>query len=206
MRSVLDVGAGKGYWGDVAGRAPPADRATTAIDASAYACRRYGHELADLATWEPSRRYDLVVCQSVLQYLDRPRRRSGRSTCSAGRAPGLLFVEVPTLADRDDGDRSRPASDLDVHWRTGRWYRSRLVRHFIEVGAGLWLSRAAARATVRARARPLTASVHARSGVGPSVLVASGQLNRAVAIRPGGRPGQAPAEADDGGEAAHRAA
>ena len=48
---------------------------------------------------------------------------------------------MPTLADRDTV--IDPAgSDLDVHWRTGRWYRRRLDVAFTEVGAGLWLSRA----------------------------------------------------------------
>ena len=76
--SVLDVGAGKGYLARLA--AISTRVSYHGIDASEYACRRYGHELADLATWQPPRKYDLVVCQSVLQYLDDAvgRRRSTR--------------------------------------------------------------------------------------------------------------------------------
>jgi hypothetical protein len=138
MRSVLDVGAGKGYWGDWLAAHHPRIR-YHGIDASRYACRRYGHELADLATWEPGRSADLVVCQSVLQYLDD--RDATRAIDVLRRAcAGLLFVEVPTLADRESV--IDPAgSDLDVHWRTGRWYRQRLTAGFVEIGAGLWLSR-----------------------------------------------------------------
>ena len=36
-------------------------------------------------------------------------------------------------------DRAR--TDTAVHARAGRWYRRRLERHFMQVGAGLWASR-----------------------------------------------------------------
>jgi trans-aconitate methyltransferase len=140
VRSVLDVGAGKGYWGSWLAEHRPRVR-YRGIDVSAHACRRYGHERADLATWEPPGRFDLVICQSVLQYLDD--RGADHAIGALGRATaGLLFVEVPTLADRSTVI-DPAASDLDVHWRTGRWYRTRLDRSFVEVGAGLWLSRQA---------------------------------------------------------------
>lgn len=139
IRSVLDVGAGKGYWGDWIGEHRTRVR-YHGLDVSEYACRRYGHELADLTTWEPPARYDLVVCQSMLQYLGDA--EATRAIDVLGRScGGLLFLEVPTAADRDDV--IDPAtSDLDVHWRTGAWYRRRLDRSFGEIGAGLWLSHA----------------------------------------------------------------
>lgn len=140
IRSVLDVGAGKGYWRDWLGTARP-DVTYHGIDVSAYACRRYGHEHADLATWTPRRRYDLVVCQSVVQYLDD--EAAARALRVLGEAcRGLMALEVPTTGDRDTV--IDPAgSDLDIHWRTGRWYRSHLALEFVEVGAGLWASRRA---------------------------------------------------------------
>jgi hypothetical protein len=137
IRSVLDVGAGKGYWRDWLSASAP--RVTYhGIDVSEHACRRYGHEHADLATWWPRRRYDLVLCQSVIQYLD-DRRASEAIGALAAASRGLLFVEVPTIADRDHA--IDPAgTDLDVHWRSGAWYRKRLVAGFTEIGGGLWLS------------------------------------------------------------------
>ncbi len=138
VRSVLDVGAGKGFWGEWLAEHRPRIR-YHGIDASSYACRQYGHELADLATWTPARRYDLVVCQSVLQYLDD--RGAARAIDVLRRAcGGLLFVEVPTIGDRDSVIDPE-GSDLDVHWRSGRWYRQRLNVGFVEIGVGLWLSR-----------------------------------------------------------------
>jgi trans-aconitate methyltransferase len=139
IRSVLDVGAGKGYWRDWLATAHPRV-SYHGIDVSEHACRRYGHEHADLATWQTARQYDLVVCQSVLQYLDDAAAaqaiESLTSTCR-----GLLWLEVPTADDRAHSiDPS--ATDLDVHWRTGAWYRKRLATGFKEIGGGLWLSRA----------------------------------------------------------------
>jgi trans-aconitate methyltransferase len=138
VRSVLDVGAGKGYWRDHLAAAQPTI-AYHGVDVSEHACRRYGHERADLATWRPRRRYDLVVCQSVVQYLDDDDATTALATLGAA-CRGLMFLEIPTEDDRlrsIDPD----ATDLDVHWRTGTWYRRRLERSFVQAGGGLWLSR-----------------------------------------------------------------
>ncbi len=137
IRSVLDVGAGKGYWRVWLSEELPKVR-YHGLDVSEHACRTYGHELGDLATWRPSRRYDLTVCQSVIQYLDDAACTRAIDTLGAA-SKGLLVLEVPTVADRADViDPS--ATDLDVHWRTGAWYRKRLIRHFTEIGGGMWLS------------------------------------------------------------------
>ncbi len=138
IRSVLDVGAGKGYWRDWLASTRP--RVTYhGIDASEYACGRYGHERADLAVWRPRRQYDLVVCQSVVQYLGNADAARAIDTL-AGACRGLLVLEVPTVADRDTAiDPS--GTDLGVFWRTGNWYRKRLATGFIEIGGGMWLSR-----------------------------------------------------------------
>ena len=138
IRSVLDVGAGKGFWRDALASSHPRV-VYHGIDVSDHACRRYGHERADVATWRPRRRYDLVVCQSVIQYLDDAQATAAIATLGDA-CRGLMWLEIPTLDDREHSiDPS--ATDLDVHWRTGRWYRTRLSRAFTEVGGGLWLSR-----------------------------------------------------------------
>jgi trans-aconitate methyltransferase len=138
IRSVLDVGAGKGYWRDWLAETRPTVR-YHGIDTSEYACRRYHHELADIAVWRPRRRYDLVVCQSVIQYLDDG--GAAKAIVTLGDAcSGLLLFDAPTVADRETViDPS--STDLDVRWRTGSWYRKRLTVGFTEIGGGLWLSR-----------------------------------------------------------------
>ena len=137
IRSVLDVGAGKGYWRDWLERERPAVH-YHGLDVSEHASRRYRHEHADLRTWRPEREYDLVVCQSMLQYLD-DREASTAIDTLATACRGLLLLEVPTTRDLETV-LDRDGSDLDVHWRTGEWYRRRLRRGFVEIGGGLWRS------------------------------------------------------------------
>jgi hypothetical protein len=137
IHSVLDVGAGKGYWRDWLAATHPKVK-YHGLDISRHACRRYGHEHADVALWRPGRQYDLVLCQSVLQYLDDSDAATAIETLAVA-CRGLLWLEVPTVADRDTV--INPAcTDLDVCWRTGSWYRKRLARGFIEIGGGMWLS------------------------------------------------------------------
>ena len=65
---MLDVGAGAGFWRDYLAEHEPEVRYRS-IDASPYACERYGHERRDIASFRDGGRYDLVVCQGVLPYL-----------------------------------------------------------------------------------------------------------------------------------------
>lgn len=140
VRSVLDVGAGPGYWGAYLAEHHPKVR-YTGIDVSEYACSRYGHEQRDISTWRPARPVDLTVCQGVLQYLDDGAvERAVVNMAAVTR--GALYLEIPTEYDRVatiDPDHT----DLDIQWRSGTWYRSLLEPHFEQVGAGLWLARSA---------------------------------------------------------------
>jgi hypothetical protein len=138
VRTVLDVGAGTGLWGAWFRR----NRASVryhSIDVSEYACRRYGHEQRDIATWRPERPSDLVVCHGVLQYLDGASCATAIGNLAAATR-GALFLEVPTTSDRDDV--IDPAfTDLDVYWRSGEWYRRRLRPYFVTVGCGMFVAR-----------------------------------------------------------------
>jgi SAM-dependent methyltransferase len=138
IRTVLDIGAGPGYWRDWFAERKPSVRYTS-TDVSEYACRRYGHQQRDITRWRPARPFDLVVCQGVLHYLDdRAAERAIDNIAAATRS--VVYFEIPTRQDRDDViDPER--TDLAVHWRTGAWYRKRLDRHFAELGGGLWYAR-----------------------------------------------------------------
>ena len=105
VRSVLDVGAGKGYWRDCLADERPSVR-YHGIDVSEFACRRYGHDQADLATWRPSRTYDLVVCQSMLQYLD-DRAGGGGDRLTRGGVPRVVVARSPDARRSNRSDRSR---------------------------------------------------------------------------------------------------
>lgn len=140
IRSVLDVGAGPGFWRAWFRRHRPEVRYLS-TDFSPWACQRYGHVRRDISAWRPRARFDLVVCQGVLQYLDD--EAAGRAVENLGAAcRGLLYLEVVTrhdLAEVVDVD----LSDTDIHARAGDFYRRALAPHFRQVGAGIWASREA---------------------------------------------------------------
>lgn len=135
-RTVLDIGAGPGLWRDWFRDTYPSIRVTS-TDVSEYACTKFGHLQRDIATWQPPRPFDLVICHGVLQYID---------DAGAERAIGhiadatrhVLYLEVPTSKDFATVVDSS-ATDMDVYRRSGDWYRSRLSRWFTPAGAGMWI-------------------------------------------------------------------
>jgi len=138
VRSVLDVGAGPGFWRDWYRTHHP-DVKVLSTDISEYACTTYGHKRADIAVWTPPRKFDLVVCHSVLQYPDNSAARSAIDNLAAG-ARHFMYLEVPTATDFDEVVDPQ-LTDMSVRRRSGTWYRRELDRHFRQVGGGLWLAR-----------------------------------------------------------------
>jgi SAM-dependent methyltransferase len=134
IRSVLDVGAGTGLWRDWFA-SHKKDVRYVSTDVSAYACERYGHTQRDITRWSGRERFDLVVCQGVLQYLDDDGAARAIANIAA-MCRGFLYLEALTLRDLSDAcDVDR--SDTAVHARTGAWYRARLGEHFTTLGCGL---------------------------------------------------------------------
>lgn len=139
LERILDVGAGPGLWRDWFRRHLP-DARYRSVDVSRHACARYGHERKDISRWRGRERFDLVICQGVLQYLDDEACERAIDNLGA-MCRGLLFLEALTRRDLAEVV-DRTASDVDVHLRTGAWYRARLAAAgFRQLGAGLWVSR-----------------------------------------------------------------
>jgi 2-polyprenyl-3-methyl-5-hydroxy-6-metoxy-1,4-benzoquinol methylase len=135
VMTVLDVGAGTGLWRTWFAKHRP-DVAYRSTEYSEYACKRYGHEHRDISKWRAKERFDLVVCQGVLPYLDDDRAAAAIENIAA-MTGGFLYLEAITkhdIAEIIDDVKT----DVKVHGRTGSWYRARLREHYIEVGAGLW--------------------------------------------------------------------
>lgn len=150
VRSVLDVGAGPGLWGRWFRRHRPRVKYRS-VDVSEHACRVYGHERRDISSWRADGGFDLVVCQSVLQYLDDG--GAARAIDNLGRmCRGLLYLETVAREDTPNLDLER--TDTNIHVRSAAWYRERLARHFVQVGAGLWSSRRARIALYALEAAP----------------------------------------------------
>jgi SAM-dependent methyltransferase len=134
--SVLDVGAGPGLWRDWYREAHPSVKVVS-TDVSEHACREYGHEHRDIASWRPRAKFDLVICHGVLQYPSNAEATAAIDNLAAA-CRHVMYLEVPTTSDFDsvvDPD----ATDMNVHHRSGDWYRRRLNEHFIQAGAGLWV-------------------------------------------------------------------
>jgi trans-aconitate methyltransferase len=141
VRSMLDAGCGMGFWRDAAAGLWPRAR-YAGIEVSDYLCRRYGWTQASIVDYKPKRQFDLVVCRSVLQYLDDADAARAIDTL-ASLARGALYVEVTTTEDwRDTCDRRR--TDSAVHLRPARWYRRHLSRRLVAAGGGIFVSRSAA--------------------------------------------------------------
>jgi trans-aconitate methyltransferase len=135
--SVLDVGAGMGMWRDWYNSTHPHVQVRS-IDISEHACSTWNHEKRNIAEWKPRGKYDLVVCHSVLQYLDNASFINAiENIASATRH--VLYLELPTKWDYENIVDAR-GTDLQVYTRSATWYRTQLKPFFTQVGAGLWVS------------------------------------------------------------------
>jgi SAM-dependent methyltransferase len=140
VRSILDAGCGIGRL-----RAPLLqhfrDAEYVGLELSEYLCRRYGWEQGRIEDYRAAAAFDLIVCYDVLQYLDD--RAAARALANLARlARGFLYFSALTEMDSNENcDRRR--TDLDVHNRRGEWYRARLRRGFLQIGAGFWVRRGA---------------------------------------------------------------
>jgi len=136
VETVVDVGCGTGAFRDpLLARLPKATY--QGVEASAFACRRYGWTHATADSFRAARPYDLVICYDVLQYLDDAAAERAIANL-AGLTREALFFGVLTRKDWDEAcDRSR--TDGDVFLRDGDWYRACLARHFRNLGGGVFL-------------------------------------------------------------------
>jgi hypothetical protein len=109
------------------------------VEASDYLCRTLGWEKGTAAGYRGRGRYDLVLCQSVLQYLDDD--EANRSLANLARlCRGALYLEAVTRGDWEERC-DRKSTDGRIHLRPAAWYRRTVGRHFVGIGGGLFLPR-----------------------------------------------------------------
>ena len=135
VATVLDVGAGVGLWRDWF-QAHVRGVKYRSTEISDYACKAYGHEKRDIATWRTKEKFDLVVCQGVLPYLSDRDAASALENLAA-MTRGFLYLEAITRRDLDDVC-DRDLTDVHVHERPGSFYLTRLDRYFTRLGCGLF--------------------------------------------------------------------
>jgi SAM-dependent methyltransferase len=138
IRSVLDVGCGKGLLRRPLSAEFPRSR-YTGLEVSRYLCQRHGWTRASIVEFESDEPFDLTICYDVLQYIKaRDATRALERLAAVTRM--VLYFSALTAEDwRDNCDQSR--TDRDVCMRSGDWYRRRLLKHFAPIGLGLWLKR-----------------------------------------------------------------
>ena len=138
IESVLDVGAGAGLWRDwFAANYPKVKYRSTEV--SAYACEKYGHEQRDISAWRARERFDLIICQGVLQYIPSPACDAAIANLGV-MARGFVYLEAITKKDFEE-TCDQEKTDGAVHLRSAAWYRARLSKEFITVGCGLYYSK-----------------------------------------------------------------
>ncbi len=134
ISTVLDVGAGIGLWMNAIKQRYPEVK-YTGTEVSSAMCKEHGFKKADIARWRDRKKYDLIICQGVLQYLPDPDVAPAVANIAA-MAKGLVFFEALTRADlRERADLER--TDTDVFVRNGSYYRGLFAKHFVAIGAGL---------------------------------------------------------------------
>ncbi len=138
--SVLDAGCGLGLMRTALLRALPG-ATYVGLEYSEYLCQKYGWLNGSIADYRPRQPFDLVVCYDVLQYLDDASAAKAMRNF-ANLCRGVSFFSALTRRDwRENADQRR--TDPAVTMRTAEWYRTRLRRHFRQIGAGFWIRRGA---------------------------------------------------------------
>ena len=140
VRRILDLGCGLGRLREPL-LAHYAGARYTGVEVSEHLCSDLGWVHDSAATYRSRRRFDLVICRDVLQYLDDG--EAERAIENFGRhCHGALYFDALTREDWEENcDQSR--TDGDCYRREGTWYRSRLVPKFICVGGGVFVARRA---------------------------------------------------------------
>ena len=124
VRTMLDAGCGIGLWRRALNQVAPGVE-YTGIEPSRYLCEKFGWEETTIAGFRSRRKFDLVVCQDVLQYVeDAEVRHSIRNIARLCR--GAFYLDVPTREDIDGGALDKRKTDSAIHVRSARWYRRRI--------------------------------------------------------------------------------
>ena len=138
IKHILDAGCGPGFLHRGLRRAFPGAH-IDAIDISEYVCSKFGWQCSSIEDYDAKRRYDLVICHDVMQYLDRP--RAMRALEKLGKLTrGALYFSVLTREDWDS-NCDQGLTDGATYRRSSDWYRKILAREFLNAGGGLYIKR-----------------------------------------------------------------
>lgn len=141
VKSVCDLGCGLGHWREAVQAIDPRI-SYTGIEYGEALCQRLGWVQASAADYAPKRKFDLVVAQSSLHYLDeKDLKRAFRHIGSYCR--GALYLEVITAEDWASGVIDKQHSDANVYKHKTALYRKLLAKDFVAVGGGVFIAKSA---------------------------------------------------------------
>jgi chemotaxis methyl-accepting protein methylase len=93
-----------------------------------------------VADFKSRKKFDLVVCQDVMQYMSVAEvDRSFEAIAAVCR--GALYFDVPTTDDVDDDLLDMRKTDKNINIRSAAWYRKRLAKHFENAGGGVFIAK-----------------------------------------------------------------
>jgi SAM-dependent methyltransferase len=141
VQRILDLGCGLGLWRGPLARAFPRAR-YQGVEYSTYLCQRFGWTQGSVVDFGAARPFDLVVCQGVLPYLTSPEATRALANL-AKLCRGALYLEAVTREDADSGVLDRERTDAGMQLRPRAFYLRALAPHFVAVGGGLFVARAA---------------------------------------------------------------
>ena len=134
--TVLDAGCGTG-WIHRGLLAEIPTLTIKAFDVSTYVSSKYGWDNASILDYQNRDKFDLVICNDVLQYLNDTDagvalERLASWTCS------VLYFSVLTTEDWER-NCDRKLTDGSVYLRPANWYRKKLRTRFRNLGGGLYV-------------------------------------------------------------------
>jgi SAM-dependent methyltransferase len=139
VQTVLDAGCGTGLWQHALAQIDT-DIQYLGIDPSPYLCEKYGWFQSSVAEFRSRKKFDLVVCQDVMQYMGADEvERSFVAIAAACR--GALYFDVPTSDDIADDLLDMKKTDRKINVRSAAWYRRRLAKHFENAGGGVFIAK-----------------------------------------------------------------
>ena len=133
---ILDLGCGLGRVLRALGNEFPKAQCV-GVEYSEYLCQRHGFIQGSAATYQDEP-FDLVICNDVLSYLDDNECSQALSNIAA-LTQQVAFLGILTQEDKHMADPKR--TDQRQRLRPAAWYRRRLARHFLSLGAGLHLKK-----------------------------------------------------------------